>query len=136
MSDERGSAALEITLIAPLLVLMLLFVVGLGRLAQARGEVDGAARDAARAASIARSPGAADADARTAAAATLADRSITCASLDVVVDTTEFRPSGNVVVHITCTVKLSDLVGVGFGSDRDLHGRAVAVIDSYRGVSG
>ena len=136
MSDERGSAALEITLITPLLVLILLFVVGLGRLAQARGEVDGAARDAARAASIARTPGGAQTDAQSAAAATLADRSITCANLDVAVDTTQFRPGGNVIVDVKCTVKLSDLVGVGFGSDRDLHGHAISVIDTYRGVSG
>ena len=136
MSDERGSAALEITLITPLLVLILLFVVGFGRLAQARGEVDGAARDAARAASIARNPTSAQTDARSAAAATLADRSITCANLNVSVDTSEFRPGGSVIVDLTCTVKLSDLVGVGFGSDRDLHGHAISVIDTYRGVSG
>ena len=136
MSDERGSAALEITLITPLLVLILLFVVGLGRLAQARGELDGAARDAARAASIARSPSSAQADAQSAAAATLADRSITCANLNVAVDASEFRPGGSVIVDLTCTVKLSDLVGVGFGSDRDLHGHAISVIDTYRGVSG
>jgi Flp pilus assembly protein TadG len=136
MSDERGSAALEITLITPLLVLILLFVVGLGRLAQARGEVDGAARDAARAASIARNPSSAQTEARSAAAATLADRSITCANLNVSVDTSEFRPGGSVIVDLTCTVKLSDLVGVGFGSDRDLHGHAISVIDTYRGVSG
>src|SRR5207237_8261483 len=104
--------------------------------AQARGEVDGAARDAARAASIARSPSGAQTDAQSAAAATLADRSITCANLNVAVDTSEFRPGGSVIVDLTCTVKLSDLVGVGFGSDRDLHGHAISVIDTYRGVSG
>src|SRR5439155_10518540 len=135
MRGERGSAALEITLITPLLVLLLLFVVGLGRIAAARGEVDGAAEDAARAASIARSPVAAQADAQSAASQTLAGRSLTCQPLDVAVDTAEFRPGGTVAVSLTCTVQLSDLGPVGFGATKQLHGHAVAVIDVFRGVS-
>ncbi len=135
MSDERGSAALEITLIAPLLVLMLLFVLGLGRVASARGEVDGAAQDAARAASIARSPGTAVADAHAAAAATLEGRSVTCHGLDVAVDTGDFRPGGTVTVTVGCSVPLSDLGPIGFGATKQLHGHAVAVVDVFRGVS-
>src|SRR4051794_26060062 len=135
MSDEHGSAALEITLITPLLVLMLLFVVGLGRISASRGEVDGAAQDAARAASIARSPASAIAEAQTAAAATLAGRSLTCGALDVAVDTSDFRPGGTVAVTVACSVPLSDLGPIGFGARKQLHGHAVAVIDVFRGVS-
>ena len=135
MSDERGSAALEITLITPLLLLLLLFVVGLGRIASTRGEVDGVAQDAARAASIARSPAGAVADAQTAAAATLAGRSLSCGALDVAVDTSDFRPGGTVAVTVGCTVPLSDLGPIGFGAAKRLHGHAVAVIDVFRGVS-
>src|SRR3989440_600300 len=80
--------------------------------------------------------GYAPADPRAAAAAPRPARSIPCARLDVAVDTTEFGPGGNVVVDVTCTVKLSDLVGVGFGNDRDLHSHAIAVVDTFRGVSG
>jgi len=135
MTNERGSAALEITLVTPLLLLVLLFVVGLGRIAAARGEVDGAAADAARAASIARSPAAAQASAQAAAAGTLASRSLTCRPLDVAVDTADFRSGGTVAVTLTCTVALGDLTPVGFGASRSLHGHAVAVIDEFRGVS-
>ena len=134
MSDQRGSAALEVTLITPLLVLVLLFVVGLGRLAAGRGEVDGAAADAARAASIARSPAAAVTEARTAAAATLADRSITCQPLDVAVDVSDFRPGGTVAVTVACTVQLSDVEPAGFGATKQLHGHAVAAVDAFRAV--
>ena len=132
MRDQRGSAALEVVLVTPLLLLLLMFIVGLGRLASSRGEVDGAARDAARAASIARTPPAAADAARAVASATLADRSITCAQLDVAVDTSDFRPGGSVSVNIACAVRLNDLAGTGFGSSRVLHGEAIAVIDTYR----
>ena len=132
MRDQRGSAALELVLVTPLLLVLLMFIVGLGRLASSRGEVDGAARDAARAASIARTPAAAVEEARAAAAATLADRSITCGRLDVAVDTSDFRPGGSVSVTVACNVGLSDLTGTGFGSSRVLHGEAIAVIDTYR----
>src|SRR2546427_5029933 len=89
---DEGSAMVELTLIVPALVVMLLFVVALGRISVARGDVDGAARDAARAASIARSRAAAETDAVTAASSTLAGRGVTCRKLDVAVDTTLFKP--------------------------------------------
>ena len=132
MTDQRGSAALELVLVTPLLLLLLIFIVGLGRLASSRGEVDGAARDAARAASIARSPAAAVEEAKAAASATLADRSITCGRLDVAVDTSDFRPGGSVTVTIACNVRLEDVASAGFGPSRVLHGEAIAVIDTYR----
>lgn len=49
---DRGSLAVEFALLAPaFIVLMLLLVLG-GRVVEAQGQVDGAARDAARAASV------------------------------------------------------------------------------------
>ena len=45
----------EFVLVAPLLLVLVLFLVLAGRVVEAHGQVDGAARDAARAASIARS---------------------------------------------------------------------------------
>ena len=51
----------EFVLVAPLLLVLMLFLVFAGRVVEAHGQIDGAARDAARAASIARSPGAAQA---------------------------------------------------------------------------
>ena len=56
LRDERGAVATELVLLTPLLIVMLLFVVALGRLAGARINVDGAAAQAARAASIATTP--------------------------------------------------------------------------------
>jgi Flp pilus assembly protein TadG len=58
---QRGSMAVEFVLLAPLLLGLMLFLVLAGRVVEAHGQVDGAARDAARAASVARSLGQAQA---------------------------------------------------------------------------
>lgn len=56
---QRGSMTVELVLLAPLLLVLLLFLVLAGRVVEAHDQVDGAARDAARAASLARTPAAA-----------------------------------------------------------------------------
>ncbi|WP_433214689.1 TadE/TadG family type IV pilus assembly protein [Microtetraspora malaysiensis] len=63
---DKGSATAELVLLTPLLMLVALFAVATGRLVAARLEVNDAAHQAARAASIARTPSAADAAARSA----------------------------------------------------------------------
>lgn len=131
---ERGAAVVELTLLTPVFVLLLLFVVGLGRLAQARGDLEGAARDAARAASIERTAPAAAEAARSTAAATLADRDITCGDLVVAVDTSSFDPGGSVVVDMACTVSFSDLSLLRLPGSRTLSARAVEVVDVFRGT--
>ena len=52
---DRGSATVEIVILAPALILVLLFVIAVGRIAGANNTVDAAAFAAARAASISRS---------------------------------------------------------------------------------
>jgi Flp pilus assembly protein TadG len=131
LRGQDGSASLELALITPALLVVLLFVVGLGRLGGARMDVDGAAAQAARAASVARTSAAARSAATDAASAALGDRSLRCASLDVAVDTTAFRPGGQVVVDLTCTVSLSSLSGFSLPGAKTLRGRAVAVVDAF-----
>src|SRR5687767_2740563 len=101
MRSARGSAALELVLMTPVLLVLLLFVVFVGRLAAARGDVDRIARDAARTASFARSP----AEAVTAAELSV-DGSAPCVRLDVSVDTTAFAPGGTVSATVSCEVAL------------------------------
>ncbi|MDG4864414.1 TadE/TadG family type IV pilus assembly protein, partial [Streptomyces sp. T-3] len=62
---------MELVLLTPLLVLILLIVVGLGRLADARLRVNDAAHQAARSASLARTDAAAQTGARASATAAL-----------------------------------------------------------------
>jgi Flp pilus assembly protein TadG len=134
-SDESGSVALELVLLTPLLLLMLLFVVALGRMVSARMEVDGAAAQAARAASIARDPATAVAMAQQTATTALGSDHVTCGHLSVTTDTADFTPGGQVAVTVTCTVDLADLVGLRLPASETLSSTSTSVLDTYRAVS-
>jgi Flp pilus assembly protein TadG len=131
---ERGSAAVELTILTPLLILFLLLVVAAGRTGQARNDVYGAASQAARAASLRASPAAATADAHTTAGRALDGRGRSCEGLAVIVDTAGLRPGGSVTVEVACTVSLADLVGLGVPGSRVVRASASEVVDVHRGV--
>jgi Flp pilus assembly protein TadG len=130
--DERGIAAVELVLLVPAFLVLMYFVVGLGRLGLARGDVDATARDAARAGSLARTPDEATAAAQAAAETALADHDLTCASIAVTVDTSQFAPGGWVRAEVRCTVALGDLFGVWAPGSRTMVGNGQAVVDVYR----
>ena len=131
-SRDEGSATLELVLLTPLLLLLLLLVVLGGRYAQARADVDAAARDAARAASIARDSSSATSAASDAARSRLTEGGVTCRTLDVSLDTSDFRAGGSVMATIACTVDLSDLTGLGVPVSRTLSATFVEPVDEYR----
>jgi Flp pilus assembly protein TadG len=130
--DERGVVATELVLLTPLLIVLLLFVVALGRLAGARINVDGAAAQAARAASIAATPGEATAAAEQTAEGALGSDHVSCARLTVSTDTARFAPGGSVTVTISCSVALSDLTGLALPVSEQVASTATSVIDTYR----
>src|SRR3954471_5866319 len=59
-ADDRGLSAVEVVILAPVLILFILVLVAFGQLVDGRGALDGAARDAARAGSLQGERGAAD----------------------------------------------------------------------------
>jgi Flp pilus assembly protein TadG len=132
---ESGAVATELVLLTPLLIVMLLFVVALGRLAGARLDVDGAAAQAARAASIARDPATASALAQQTVTAALGSDGVTCANLSVNTDTSQFEPGGSVAVTVTCTVDLDNLTGLRLPASESISSQATSVIDTYRPAS-
>jgi Flp pilus assembly protein TadG len=134
-TEESGSVATELVLLTPLLLLMLVFVVALGRTVSARMEVDGAAVQAARAASIARDPATATAMAQQAATTALGSDHVTCANLTVTTDTADFEPGGQVAVTVTCTVDLADLVGLKLPASQSISSTSTSVIDVYRAAT-
>ena len=129
---DRGTIAVELVLLAPLFLALLLFIVGLGRLAEARSHVTGAARDAARAASQQRTPAAARDVAQQTATADLAGAGLSCTHLTVQTDTANFTPGGVVRVAVTCTADLRDLVGVGLPTTKTLQSTAAAPLETYK----
>jgi Flp pilus assembly protein TadG len=129
--DERGLATIELVIWVPVLVTLMLFMVALGRLANARAKVDSAARDGARAASLVRNPSQAASAAEDAARASLGSGSSICGSF-AVSTTGDLAPGGQAVVTVTCRVPMSDLAPLISGT-KTLTGRFVAPIDTYRG---
>lgn len=133
--NERGSAATELTLITPLLLLILLLVVAMGRVTLAREEVIGAARDAARAASMQSSASGAAATAQTTASNSLQTGHVSCQQSTVNADTSAFRPGGWVAVEVTCHANLTSLSLLHLPGSKAVHARFVEPIDTFRGVS-
>jgi Flp pilus assembly protein TadG len=129
-----GAASLELALVTPALIALLLFVVLGGRLAQARADVDRAARDAARAASLARTSAAANDDAVATVRSTLREGDVTCRTLNVDVDTTAFVPGGSVRATVGCVVDLGDLSLLGVPGARTLTATFAQPVDSFRGI--
>ncbi|WP_324608809.1 TadE/TadG family type IV pilus assembly protein [Streptomyces sp. MspMP-M5] len=131
--DDRGSAAVELVLLTPLLVLMLLVVVALGRLADARLVVADAAHQAARAASLARTEHAAHTQALRAATTALKETGATCTTPSVHLTTAGLAPGTNVSTTVSCTAGLGDLTRTGMPGHVRLAGTAVSVVDTFRG---
>jgi hypothetical protein len=134
--DDRGTMALEMVLLTPLMMTFILVLVGLGRVVEAQSQVDGAARDAARAASLSRTRAAAQANATDAAASTLTDpqdKKHWCQGApDTVVDFSQWRRGGQVSVAVHCEVDLTGLSLAGFLPSPTMTGTATAPIDTLR----
>jgi Flp pilus assembly protein TadG len=133
---DAGSAAIEAAVLAPvLLVLIGVAIVG-GRIQIAGGAIEGAAHDAARAASIARTAAEAQASAHAAAGATLNQGGLHCADLTVTVNTAGFAvPVGEpatVSATVTCVVDFSDLVADGLPGSKTLTATFVSALDTFR----
>ncbi|GAA4064728.1 hypothetical protein GCM10022214_18370 [Actinomadura miaoliensis] len=128
---DAGSMSLEMVLVAPLFVAFLMLLAGAGRIVDAQSQVDGAARDAVRAASVGRSAGAAVRLADDAARANLNGNDWCAGGPRVDTDTSDWRPGGRVAVTIVCDVDLGDLTFIGLPGTKALQGRAVAPIDTY-----
>lgn len=134
LRSAAGSMSLELVLMTPVLLVLLLLVVAGGRLAQARGDVDGAARDAARAASLARDPVTAESVARAAARFRLREGGVTCRQLDLEVDTGSFVPDGFVTATVSCAVDLGDLTGLRLPASRVMTSTFAEPLDAFRGT--
>jgi Flp pilus assembly protein TadG len=135
MTNERGTAAIELVLLTPALLVLLLFVVFVGRLVEARADVQAAAQDAARAASIARGPDSAANDGQAAATQRLQAGGVTCRHLDVRLDTANFHPGGTVAATVTCTVDLGDLGLLRVPATKAITTTFTEPVDTYVGIT-
>jgi Flp pilus assembly protein TadG len=131
-ADDSGRTTLEVVVLAPLLILLLLFTVYCGRIVSAKLDVSSAARSAARAASLARTTDGARQQATDAATGTLGAHSRICGDPQITIDTTDMRPGGSVTATITCTVPVGDLFLSAVRTKR-LTASSTSPIDVFRG---
>ncbi len=130
---DRGSITLELVLLTPFLVLFFLFLALVGRLVNVQSQLDGAARDGARAASVARDQGDAEEFAIQAVKDSLGDDNFCVGdAAQTEVDLGDWQPGGHVTVTVTCQTDLVGLELVPFGGDPEKKGTASAPIDTYR----
>lgn len=132
---ERGIASVELVLMAPVLLAVLLLVIGLGRMAQARQQIESVAADAARAASLERNTHLSAGAARDAAQRSLDDGGLSCAGLQVAVDVADYQPGGQVQVTVSCTAQLRDVALSGLPGTRVFTATSTVPIETYRAVS-
>ncbi|GLY76812.1 TadE family protein [Actinoallomurus iriomotensis] len=131
---DAGTMALELALLTPVLVAFMMVMVGLGRVVEAQSQVDGAARDAARAASLARSTAGANKAAADAAEQTLSGRKWCRRLPGTTVDFSQWRQGGQVSVAVHCDIDLTGLSFIGFSPSRTMTGTATAPIDTFRRI--
>lgn len=137
---DTGSAALELVVLAPVLLALIALVIAAGRVSIAQSSVDGAARDAARQASIALTPAAAQATGRASAEESLASDGLNCISVAVYVrtggsDSGFGLPAGTpatVSATVRCKVPLSDLSLPGMPGSHWLTSTFYSPLDVYR----
>jgi Flp pilus assembly protein TadG len=133
--NDRGSATLELVVWAPGLLLLISLLVVAGRISSAHGAVEQAAVEAARSASIARTPDAARSRALASAQESLAHQGIACTSVTVTLDTSGFAAQpgtpATVAATVTCPVRLSDLT-LPLPGTRTVSYTAVSSLDTFR----
>lgn len=136
LAGERGSTTLELTILAPFLLLFISVVVFAGRMAIANQSVESAAWEAARQASISRSSSYAHTSARDAAKDSLQQQGLECGDMTVAVDVDDFSRApgrgGEVSATVACRVRLSDLMIPGVPGSRLVEASASSPLDTYR----
>lgn len=129
---DRGTMALELAIMTPVLVAFMMVLVGVGRIVSAQSQVDSAARDAVRDASIARSAGEAQDRAAAAARASLEQYTWCQGGPSTITDTNDWGPGGRVSVTVTCDADLGGLTLIGLPGSKPMKGQATAPLDTFR----
>lgn len=131
---ERGSAATELALLVPVVLLVVALMVAGARVWFARAAVTDAAQSAARAATLEHSAGAAQTSGHAIARTGLAD--VGCATTTILVDTSGFAVAvgqpAQVTASLTCDVELADLFGLAMPGSITVEATGSSALDTYR----
>jgi Flp pilus assembly protein TadG len=133
---ERGALALELAVLAPVLLVLFMFLLACGRYFQTSSLLEGAARDGARSASQARSLTDAQARVDQAVSDAMGQAVKSCKETATGSITTAFTAGSPLSVEVSCTINYRDLGLLGLGGDTTITKRFTSSLDPYRGVRG
>jgi Flp pilus assembly protein TadG len=133
---QRGTMALEMVILAPVLLLLFMFLLACGRYFQTSSLLESAARDGARSASQARSLPEAQSRVDQAVSTTMNQAIKSCKTTASGSITTGFVAGSPLSVEVTCTINYRDLGLLGLGGDTTITKRFTSSLDPYRGVRG
>jgi len=119
--------SVELVLLTPLLLVLLAFVLLVGRLVDLQLQVESAAHQAARAASQQPDPAAAAA----AAARFGDDLAARCGAPSVAMDTSRWGPGGTVTATVSCQAALADLTLLPVPSTVSVDASFTSPIDRF-----
>lgn len=135
LRSDRGSATLELAVLAPALLLLLCLAVLGGRTYTAHNAVQQAAADAARAASLAGSRSVAVSTATTAARNQLSQQGLQCTPT-VTVNSSGFNvrvgTAASVSTTVNCAVQVGDLFIPGVPGTKTVSATVTSPLDTYR----
>jgi Flp pilus assembly protein TadG len=123
--------AVEFVIAAPALVILMLLVAGGGQWLSASGDVGAAARDAARAASLARQLGDAQNIAQQVAQTDLNGMCSGAATANVQPVGGDFATAPDIQVTVSCVVNLSAFRDIGFSVSQTFTDSATAPLDPF-----
>jgi hypothetical protein len=134
---DRGNAALELVILAPVILMLIGLVIAAGRISIAQGAVDAAAREAARQASLAPSEAMAMQAALAGARSALRLDGLDCQPTVSLPDLaaafgTPLGQSTEVRARVVCIVRLSGLVLPGLPGSLRLTANFTSPLDPYR----
>jgi Flp pilus assembly protein TadG len=137
--SERGTMALELAILAPVLLLLLLFLMACGRYFQTASLLENAARDGARAATQARTLAGAQGAVDDAVKRSLGQDQVakTCqdtADGSIKLDGGDFAAGSALTVEVTCTINYRDLGLLPIKQDITISRSFTSVLDQFRGV--
>lgn len=128
LRDDRGSASVELAILAPLVGILLACIVLVGRVQIARADLEGAARSAARDLSMARDPDAVQHDVEEGLDVSLKVGSPSCRSLSF----TPVLRATEVSVTIACVVDLQAAAVLPVSGTMTVTAHATEIVDTYR----
>ena len=135
-TPEHGALALELAILAPVLLVLFMFLLACGRYFQTSSLLESAARDGARSASQARSLNEAQGRVDEAVTNTMSQAVKSCQESASGGITTAFTAGSPLSVEVTCTINYRDLGLLGLGGDTKITKRFTSSLDPYRGVRG